>query len=118
MSFHASNVTVFINGRVIHTCKLDAPQRSKHSSNHTFSAFIGTPPMWRKASRLCWKQGVAHLFEDFAVNQNTGYCVWKLGPGYLGSYQAVRLGTGGDSVIVGGGGKERGVVCSGGGGGK
>lgn len=139
VNFHASNLTVFINGRVTHTCKMDGPQRSKHSSTqHVFSAFVGTPPMWRKASRLCWKQGVAHLFEDFVVNQNTGYCVWKLGPSYLGSFQSVRLGGvvdggggdlrggagGGATGGVGGGGagpggavKERTVVCTGGGGG-
>ncbi|CAL8113792.1 unnamed protein product [Orchesella dallaii] len=89
--FHANNMSVFLNGRNVHTCKLESPQRSKHSVNHTYSAFIGTPPMWRKASRLCWKQGVSHLFEDFVVNQNTAYCVWKLGPSYLGSWQSVRI---------------------------
>ncbi|ODN04745.1 WD repeat and FYVE domain-containing protein 3, partial [Orchesella cincta] len=89
--FHANTVTVFLNGRMAHNCKLESPQRSKHSVNLSYSAFIGTPPMWRKASRLSWKQGVSHLFEDFVVNQNTGYCVWKLGPCYLGSWQSVRI---------------------------
>ena len=35
-------------------------------SPHTVQAFIGTPPQWRKRSRLCWKQGPCLMFEDIA----------------------------------------------------
>ena len=49
-------------------------------------AFIGTPPHWRRHSRLCWKQGPCLLFEDVATPQLAAL-LFRLGPHYLGSLQ-------------------------------
>ena len=53
-------------------------------------AFIGTPPHWRRPSRLCWKQGPCLLFEDVA-SSSLASLLFKLGPHYLGSLQAPQL---------------------------
>lgn len=53
--------------------------------------YIGTPPIWRRYSRLCWKQGVCHLLED-VLNQQIVQTIFKLGPHYTGSLQAPQLG--------------------------
>lgn len=52
--------------------------------------YIGTPPIWRRYSRLCWKQGVCHLVED-VLNQQTVTTIYSLGPHYMGSLQAPQL---------------------------
>lgn len=53
--------------------------------------YIGTPPIWRRYSRLCWKQGVCHLLED-VLTQQTVQTIYSLGPHYMGSLQAPQLG--------------------------
>lgn len=53
--------------------------------------FIGTPPAWRRYSRLCWKQGVCHLIEDI-INAQIVSTIFALGPHYMGSLQAPQLG--------------------------
>lgn len=53
-------------------------------------AFIGTPPAWRRYSKLCWKQGVAHLLEE-VLTPLTVQSVYQLGPHYMGSLQAPKL---------------------------
>jgi hypothetical protein len=83
--------SIYINGRQAHSCKLDYPHRTKGA---TYSAFIGTPPAWRKASRLTWRQGVCHMFEDWVPNSQTVATLWKLGPEYPGSWQAVKINHG------------------------
>ncbi|OXA60252.1 WD repeat and FYVE domain-containing protein 3 [Folsomia candida] len=89
--------TIYINGRSTHSCKLDYPHRTKGAS---YSAFIGTPPAWRKLSRLTWRQGVCHLFEDWVPNSQTVHTIWKLGPEYPGSWQAVKLQSDNHSTLV------------------
>lgn len=54
-------------------------------------AFIGTPPAWRRYSRLCWKQGVCHLIEDIITIQTVA-TIYALGPHYMGSLQAPQIG--------------------------
>lgn len=54
-------------------------------------AFIGTPPAWRRYSRLNWKQGVCHLIED-VVNAQVVSTIYALGPHYMGSLQAPQIG--------------------------
>ena len=49
--------------------------------------FIGTPPMWRRSSRLSWKQGPCLLYEDLTSPQLASL-LHQLGPHYLGSLQA------------------------------
>lgn len=60
-------------------------------------AFIGTPPSWRRYSKLCWKQGVCHLIED-VVNPQTVLVIYSLGPNYMGSLQAPQLGKRGEPL--------------------
>ena len=52
--------------------------------------FIGTPPIWRRYSRLTWKQGPCHLVEEVFNSQNIAN-IHKLGPHYMGSLQAPQL---------------------------
>jgi len=83
--------TLYVNGRQAYNGKLDYPHKTKGAS---YSAFIGTPPLWRKASRLAWRQGVAHFFEDWVPSAQTVHSLWKLGPDYPGSWQAVKIQSG------------------------
>lgn len=59
-------------------------------ANSVYS-LIGTPPAWRRHSRLCWKQGVCHLIEDIVTPQTVS-TIYALGPHYMGSLQAPQLG--------------------------
>ena len=68
------------------------------NASHTVQAFIGTPPQWRKLSRLCWKQGPCLLFEDNA-SANLASLLFRLGPHYLGSLQAPQIATTGEVKI-------------------
>ena len=58
-------------------------------------AFIGTPPQWRRHSRLCWKQGPCLMFEDVSSPQLASL-LYRLGPHYLGSLQAPQIATTGE----------------------
>ena len=55
--------------------------------------FIGTPPMWRRPSRLSWKQGPCLLYEDLTSPQLASL-LYQLGPHYLGSLQAPQTNSG------------------------
>lgn len=52
--------------------------------------FIGTPPAWRRYSRLAWKQGPCHLVEEVLSPQVVA-TLYQLGPQYMGSFQAPEL---------------------------
>jgi hypothetical protein len=52
--------------------------------------FIGTPPAWRRYSRLAWKQGPCHLVEEVLSPQVVA-TLYQLGPQYMGSLQAPEL---------------------------
>lgn len=54
-------------------------------------AFVGSPPAWRRYSRLTWKQGVCHLLEDIVSPQVVAK-MFHLGPHYMGSLQAPQFG--------------------------
>ncbi len=58
-------------------------------------AFIGTPPQWRRHSKLCWKQGPCVMLEDVASPQ-LALLLFRLGPHYLGSLQAPQIATTGE----------------------
>jgi len=58
-------------------------------------AFIGTPPMWRRRSRLCWRQGPCISFEEMATAA-LATTLYRLGPHYLGSLQAPQMATTGE----------------------
>lgn len=61
-------VSIYLDGRHVHSQKINPISSTWSSSerNHTniFHAFIGTPPIWRKYSKLVWKQGVCNLMDD------------------------------------------------------
>lgn len=82
-----------LNFQHMHTQKLHyisqnpgAGSTSLSVANSVYS-FIGTPPAWRRYSRLCWKQGVCHLIEDIISPQMVS-TIFALGPHYMGSLQA------------------------------
>lgn len=49
--------------------------------------YIGTPPIWRKYSKLTWKQGPCCLLEE-VLNPHAIKILHQLGPHYFGSLQA------------------------------
>ena len=53
--------------------------------------YVGTPPPLRRQSRLTWRQGPAHLFEDI-VSTSSVSTIYTLGPNYVGSFQSPILG--------------------------
>ena len=53
------------------------------------SAYIGTPPNpgYRRCSRLLWRLGPTHLIEE-PLSGSTAEEMYRLGPNYVGSFQA------------------------------
>ncbi len=98
-----SSFSLFVNGQHIATQKMlfISPSPGGSSSITTgaiatsISAYIGTPPHWRRQSRLCWKQGPCLLLED-VVSPQLAMNIFKLGPHYLGSLQAPQIASSGD----------------------
>ena len=93
-----SSFSLFLDGQHMHTQKLHYISQNPGATsgnNVTMAtsvyAFIGTPPSWRRYSRLCWKQGVCHLIEDVLTPQ-TVTTIYALGPHYMGSLQAPQIG--------------------------
>uniref|UniRef100_A0A1A9X279 WD repeat and FYVE domain-containing protein 3 n=1 Tax=Glossina brevipalpis TaxID=37001 RepID=A0A1A9X279_9MUSC len=92
-----SSLSLYLDGMPMHTQKLHyISQNAGAGSTNVLMAsqvfgYIGTPPIWRRYSRLCWKQGVCHLLED-VLNQQTVHTIYNLGPHYMGSLQAPQLG--------------------------
>ncbi|XP_068150456.1 LOW QUALITY PROTEIN: WD repeat and FYVE domain-containing protein 3 [Drosophila tropicalis] len=92
-----SSLSLYLDGVPMHTQKLHyiAQHPGAGSANLTSATqifgYIGTPPIWRRYSRLCWKQGVCHLLED-VLTQQTVQTIYQLGPHYMGSLQAPQLG--------------------------
>jgi len=58
-------------------------------------AFVGTPPAWRRRSRLSWRQGPCLMFEEVASPVQASV-LFRLGPHYLGSLQAPQMATTGE----------------------
>ena len=100
-----SSFSLFVNGQHIATQKMQfispAPGGSGglSSGNLTMAssvfAYIGTPPNWRRHSRLCWKQGPCLLLED-VVSPQLASLIYRLGPHYLGSLQAPQIASTGE----------------------
>jgi len=53
------------------------------------SAYVGTPPnpSYRRCSRLLWRLGPTHLIEE-PLSGSTADEMFRLGPNYVGSFQA------------------------------
>jgi len=92
-----SSFSLFLDGQHMNTRKLHyiSQNPGAGTANLTVASsvygFIGTPPAWRRYSRLCWKQGVSHLIED-VINPQIVSTIYALGPHYMGSLQAPQLG--------------------------
>ena len=57
------------------------------ASSAAVYGFLGTPPQWRRHSKLVWKQGACLLLEE-ALAPAVVATVYRLGPNYLGTLQA------------------------------
>ncbi|XP_055386714.1 WD repeat and FYVE domain-containing protein 3 isoform X2 [Condylostylus longicornis] len=92
-----SSLSLYLDGAPMHTQKLHYISQNPGAGSVNLAiasqvyGYVGTPPIWRRYSRLCWKQGVCHLVED-VLNQQTVQTVYALGPHYMGSLQAPQLG--------------------------
>ncbi|KAF5299222.1 hypothetical protein FQA39_LY02395 [Lamprigera yunnana] len=91
-----SSFSLYLDGQHMHTQKLHYISQNPGggSANLTVASsvygYIGTPPSWRRYSRLCWKQGPCHLIEE-VLQPTTVTLIHQLGPHYMGSLQAPPL---------------------------
>ena len=89
-----SAFTLYVNGQQVANNKMHyiASSTTPGTTSNTSSVFgwIGTPPAWRRPSRLCWKQGPLLLLEEVATPALASL-LHRLGPHYLGSLQAPQL---------------------------
>ncbi|XP_058804217.1 WD repeat and FYVE domain-containing protein 3 isoform X1 [Phymastichus coffea] len=91
-----SSFSLYLDGQHIHSQKLHYITQTPGggAANLTIASpvygYIGTPPCWRRYSRLTWKQGPCHLVEEVFSFQNMQH-LFKLGPHYMGSLQAPQL---------------------------
>ncbi|CAH1285563.1 unnamed protein product [Diabrotica balteata] len=79
-----SFVSLYLDGQQIHNQKMHYISQNPGggAANLTVASsvygYIGTPPAWRRYSRLCWKQGPCHLFEE-VLPPNTVTYMYQLG---------------------------------------
>ncbi|XP_034186854.1 WD repeat and FYVE domain containing 3 bchs isoform X3 [Osmia lignaria lignaria] len=91
-----SSFSLYLDGQHIHSQKLHYITQvpGGGAANLTVASpvygYIGTPPCWRRYSRLTWKQGPCHLVEEVFNSQSIA-TLFKLGPHYMGSLQAPQL---------------------------
>ncbi|KAJ8676714.1 hypothetical protein QAD02_012501 [Eretmocerus hayati] len=91
-----SSFSLYLDGQHIHSQKLHYITQTPGgvATNLTVTSpvygYIGSPPCWRRYSRLTWKQGPCHLVEEVFNSQNVA-SLFKLGPHYMGSLQAPQL---------------------------
>jgi hypothetical protein len=93
-----SSFALYLDGQQLHSQKMHYISQNPGggSANLTVASsvygFIGTPPAWRRYSRLCWKQGPCHLFEEVLTPVVVSQ-MFHLGPHYMGSFLAPNLST-------------------------
>ncbi|XP_017775866.1 PREDICTED: WD repeat and FYVE domain-containing protein 3 isoform X2 [Nicrophorus vespilloides] len=93
-----SSFSLYLDGQHMQSHKLHYISQNPGggSTNLTVATsvygFIGTPPAWRRYSKLCWKQGPCHLVEE-VLNPTTVNQIYQLGPHYMGSFQAPSNGS-------------------------
>uniref|UniRef100_T1KMA3 WD repeat and FYVE domain-containing protein 3 n=1 Tax=Tetranychus urticae TaxID=32264 RepID=T1KMA3_TETUR len=90
-----SSATIYVDGHLISSQKLHyintASSGTVLNNNQSFvNGFIGTPPQWRKQSRLIWKQGPCHFLEEPLTVNHVMY-IHSLGHNYIGSFQGTSL---------------------------
>ncbi|XP_071507653.1 WD repeat and FYVE domain-containing protein 3-like [Diadema antillarum] len=89
------SATVFVDGVQLSPRKMPYIQANPGGSTPnpagltTIYAYIGTPPSLKAPSRLLWRLGPAHLFEE-TLQPSTVMALFQLGPTYVGSFQAPR----------------------------
>ncbi|XP_050525205.1 WD repeat and FYVE domain-containing protein 3 isoform X2 [Daktulosphaira vitifoliae] len=88
-----SSFSLYMDGQHVHTQKLHYISQNPGggAANLTTASsvygYIGTPPIWRKYSKLSWKQGPCYLLEE-VLNPHAVKILYQLGPHYFGSLQA------------------------------
>ncbi|EDV25542.1 uncharacterized protein TRIADDRAFT_23507 [Trichoplax adhaerens] len=97
-----STVSLFIDGMLISTQKLHYVQigsgsntTSSNNANNSavsnyYFARIGTPPSQRRLSKLKFRLGPTHLFEE-PLSTSSVTTLYLLGPNYIGNFQAPML---------------------------
>ena len=104
-----SSFTLFINGQQVASSKVhyipaqpgagagagSSSAPGGGTSTQSVFGWIGSPPCWRRPSRLCWKQGPCFMFEDVATGSMASL-LYRLGPHYLGSLQAPQVSNTGE----------------------
>ncbi|CAG9764999.1 unnamed protein product [Ceutorhynchus assimilis] len=87
-----SSFSLYIDGQQVHSQKMHYISQNPGgvvnvNAPASVYAYIGTPPAWRRFSKLCWKQGPCHLFEE-VLTPVTVSQMFQLGPHYMGSFLA------------------------------
>lgn len=98
-----SIVSLFIDGILVSTQKLHYIQvgsssnatNASNTNNNTavsnyYFARIGTPPSQRRLSKLKYRLGPTHLFEE-PLSSSSVTTLFLLGPNYIGNFQAPML---------------------------
>ncbi|XP_050561954.1 WD repeat and FYVE domain-containing protein 3 isoform X1 [Spodoptera frugiperda] len=88
-----SSFSLYLDGQHMHSGKLHYVSANPGGGAATLSGascvycVLGTPPHWRRYSRLVWRQGPALLLEDVLPAQTVSI-IYQLGPHYVGTLQA------------------------------
>lgn len=91
-----SSLSIYIDGQLVTQKKLHYILQNPGggAANLTIAssvyAYIGTPPAYRRHSKLVWKQGCCHLVEDVLQPQMVQQ-LFQLGPHYTGCLQAAQI---------------------------
>ncbi|KAG7173359.1 WD repeat and FYVE domain-containing protein 3-like [Homarus americanus] len=91
-----SSLCIYIDGQLVTQKKLHYILQNPGggAANLTIAssvyAYIGTPPAYRRHSRLVWKQSCCHLVEEVLQPQMVNQ-LHQLGPHYTGSLQAAQI---------------------------
>ncbi|CAH2076588.1 unnamed protein product, partial [Iphiclides podalirius] len=88
-----SSFSLYLDGQHMHSGKLHYVSANPGGGAATLSGassvycVLGTPPQWRRYSRLLWRQGPALLLEE-VLSAQTVSTIYQLGPHYVGTLQA------------------------------
>ncbi|XP_073949629.1 WD repeat and FYVE domain containing 3 bchs isoform X5 [Choristoneura fumiferana] len=88
-----SSFSLYLDGQHMHSGKLHYVSANPGGGAATLSGassvycVLGTPPQWRRYSRLVWRQGPATLLEDVLPAQTVSI-IYQLGPHYIGTLQS------------------------------
>nr|CAH8819280.1 unnamed protein product [Trichobilharzia regenti] len=90
-----SSCSLYLDGHFIGSRRVTYIGASSASSalgrnimSSSLCGFIGTPASMRRSSKLLWKIGPFHFIEE-PLTANRVAIITKLGPNYMGSFQAV-----------------------------